>query len=64
MLALCVLDALLVVAMLFFLFLPICDRRTVTMRLCVVCILAAGLAASFTMIRAPQVQLASAAHDR
>jgi len=64
MLALCAFDASLVVAMMFFLFLPISDRRTVMMRLCVLCVIAAGLAASVTTIRTPQVQLASAAHDR
>jgi hypothetical protein len=62
--ALCALDALLVLAMMFFLFLPISDRRTVTMRLCTLCVIAASLVASVTTTRAPQLQLASVIRDR
>ena len=59
-----VIDGLLVFAMLFFLFLPINDFRTARMRLCVVCVIAAGLAVSLTTTHAPNVQVASAAHVR
>jgi hypothetical protein len=54
-------DALLILAMLFFLFLPISDRRTVQMRLCMLCALLAMF--SVSMIRAPvaPVRLASLA---
>ena len=38
-----IVDALLVIAMLFFLFLPITDLKTVQMKLCVLCALAAAL---------------------
>jgi len=41
-------DALLILAMLFFLFLPITDRRTVRMRLCMLCALLAVLSVSVT----------------
>lgn len=44
-------DALLILAMLFFLFLPITDRRTVRMRLCMVC----ALLASVSITRTPVV---------
>jgi hypothetical protein len=51
-------DALLFLAMMFFLFLPISDRRTVQMRLVVLCALAAVFAASVTWTHAPHRQLA------
>ncbi len=41
-------DALLIVAMMFFLFLPITDRRTVQMKLCVLCTLLVVFAATVT----------------
>ncbi|MBR0812651.1 hypothetical protein JQ544_14025 [Bradyrhizobium diazoefficiens] len=41
-------DALLILAMLFFLFLPITDRRTVRMRLCMLCALLAVFSLSIT----------------
>ena len=49
-------DAMLFLAMMFFLFLPITDRRTVQMRLFVVCALAAVFAASVTSTHAPHHQ--------
>ena len=51
-------DAALILTMLFFLFLPITDRRTVQMRLFVLCALAAVFAASVTWSHAPNLQLA------
>lgn len=51
-------DALLILAMMFFLFLPITDRRTVRMKLCVLCALVAVFAASVTRTHVSQVQLA------
>jgi hypothetical protein len=51
-------DAALILVMLFFLFLPITDRRTVRMRLFVLCALAAVFAASLTWPHAPNPQLA------
>ena len=57
-------DALLILAMLFFIFLPITDRKTVRMKLCVICALAAMFAVSVSRIGAPNVQVASVAHDR
>ncbi|MDH6260350.1 hypothetical protein [Bradyrhizobium sp. BR13661] len=39
-------DALLILVMMFFLFLPITDRRTVRMRLCMMCTLLAVLSVS------------------
>ena len=59
-----IIDALLIVAMLFFLFLPITDRKTVRMKLLVVCAIAAVLAVSLTRTASPDLQLASVAHDR
>ncbi|MBR0969087.1 MULTISPECIES: hypothetical protein [Bradyrhizobium] len=41
-------DALLILAMMFFLLLPITDRRTVRMRLCMVCALLAVFSVSVT----------------
>jgi hypothetical protein len=43
-----VFDMFLILAMLFFLFLPISDRRTVQMRLCMVCALLAVFSVSIT----------------
>ena len=55
-------DVLLVVAIVYFLFLPITDRRTVHMKLAVVCTLLALLAVTRT--HAPQVQLAGVVQSR
>jgi len=52
-------DALLILAMLFFLFLPISDRRTVRMRLCMVCALLAVFSVSITRTPIVPVLLAS-----
>ena len=52
-------DALLILAMLFFLFLPISDRRTVQMRLCMVCALLAVFSVSVTRTPVVPVLLAS-----
>jgi hypothetical protein len=57
-------DAVLILAMLFFLFLPISDRRTVQMRLFVLCALAAVFAASVTWSHAPHLQLAGIEQPR
>ncbi len=54
-------DALLVLAMMFFLFLPITDRRTVQMRLCMLCALLAVLSVSITRAPVVPVSLASIA---
>jgi hypothetical protein len=54
-------DALLVLAMMFFLFLPITDRRTVQMRLCMVCALLAVFSVSITRAPVVPVSLASIA---
>lgn len=54
-------DALLILAMLFFLFLPITDRRTVRMRLCMFCALLAVFSVSITRTPIVQVLLASLA---
>ena len=51
-------DVLLVLAMLFFLFLPITDRKTVRMKLCVLCALMAILAVSVTRTHDTGMQLA------
>jgi len=58
-----VIDALLVLAMLFFLFLPITDRRTVRMKLAMLCALLGLFAVSVTRTQ-PQVQLAGVASTR
>ena len=52
-------DALLILAMLFFLFLPITDRRTVRMRLCMLCALLAVFSVSLTRTHVAPVLLAS-----
>ena len=51
-------DALLIVAMLFFLFLPITDRKTVQMKLCVLCALLMVFAVTVTRTHGSRVQLA------
>ncbi|QOG22694.1 MULTISPECIES: hypothetical protein [Bradyrhizobium] len=51
-------DALLIPAMLFFLLLPITDRRTVRMRLCMVCALLAVFSVSVARTHVAPVQLA------
>ena len=56
-------DAALILVMLFFLFLPITDRRTVQMRLVVLCTLAAVFAASVTWTHVPHLQLAGIEFD-
>ncbi|MBR0792619.1 hypothetical protein JQ631_26355 [Bradyrhizobium manausense] len=57
-------DVLLVLAMMFFLFLPINDRRTVRMRLCMLCALLAVFSISVTRNHVAPAELASivAAH--
>jgi hypothetical protein len=59
-----IVDALLVVAMLFFIFLPVTDRKTVRMKLCMILAIAAVFAVSVTHTAAPDVQVASVAHNR
>ena len=59
-----IVDALLVLALLFFLFLPITDRKTVRMKLCMILTMAAVLAVSVIHTAAPNVQVASVARDR
>ena len=54
-------DALLILAMLFFLFLPISDRRTVRMRLCMLCALLAVFPISIIRTPVAPVLLASIA---
>ena len=51
-------DALLVLAMMFFLFLPISDRRTVRMRLCMLCALLVVFSVSVTRTHVAPVQVA------
>jgi ABC-type xylose transport system permease subunit len=51
-------DALLILAMMFFLFLPITDRRTVQMKLCVLCALLMVFAVTATRTHGSHVQLA------
>jgi hypothetical protein len=51
-------DALLILAMMFFLFLPITDRRTVQMKLCVLCALLVVFAFAVTWTHGSNVQLA------
>jgi hypothetical protein len=57
-------DALLVLAMLFFLFLPITDRKTAQMKLAVLCTLLALFAASVMQTRVSRLQFASIASTR
>ena len=49
-------DVLLVLVMMFFLFLPITDRGTVRMRLCMVCTLLAVLSLSLSRTHVPPAQ--------
>lgn len=57
-------DAFLIVAMLFFLFLPITDRRTVQMKLCVLGVLVVILAVSVTRPERPAMRLAGVTSSR
>ena len=57
-------DALLIVAMMFFLFLPITDRRTVQMKLCVLCALLVVFAVSVTRTHGSHMQLAGVESTR
>ena len=57
-------DVLLVLAMLFFLFLPITDRKTVRMKVCVLGALLAVFAMSVAWNPDPGMQLASAVSFR
>lgn len=57
-------DALLILAMLFFLFLPITDRKTVRMKLCMLCALLAVLSISVTRTHVAPVQLAGMVSTR
>jgi hypothetical protein len=59
-----IIDALLIAAMMFFLFLPITDRKTARMKLFAVCAIATVLAISVTRTPAPDVQLASVTRNR
>ncbi len=55
-------DTLLTLTMLFILFLPITDYKTVRMKLWVLCALALALIGSVTTTRAPAVHFASLMH--
>jgi hypothetical protein len=57
-------DALLILAMLFFLFLPITDRKTVRMKLCMLCALLAVFSVSVTHVHVAPVQLAGVVSTR
>ena len=52
-------NALLILAMLFIFFLPITDYKTVRMKLCVLCALGLVLTVSVTRTHAPDPQVAS-----
>lgn len=54
-----VINAVLVIAMLFIFFLPITDFKTVRMKLCVLCALALVLTASVTRTPTPEPRIAS-----
>ncbi len=54
-----VINAVLVIAMLFIFFLPITDYKTVRMKLCVFCALALVLTASVTRVHVPDPIVAS-----
>jgi hypothetical protein len=54
-------DMLLILAMMFFLFLPITDRKTVRMKLCMMCALLAVFLVSVTRTHVAPVQLAGIA---
>lgn len=57
-------DVLLIVGMMFFLFLPISDRRTVRMRLCMLCALLALFSVSVTRTNVAPVQVAGVVSTR
>ena len=57
-------DALLILGMLFFLFLPITDRRTVQMKLAMLCTMLALLTVSASRTHAPQTQFAGVVSTR
>ena len=57
-------DALLVLAMLFFLFLPIADRKTARMKLVVLCTLLAAFTVSVTGTRVSPMQPAGMVSTR
>jgi hypothetical protein len=57
-------DAMLVLAILFFLFLPITDRKTVRMKLYMLCTLLALFTMSVTRTHVPDVQLAGVVSSR
>lgn len=57
-------DVLLILAMLFFLLLPITDRRTVRMRLCMLCALLAVFSVSVTTTHVGPVQIAGLVSTR
>jgi hypothetical protein len=57
-------DVLLVLAVLFFMFLPITARRTVHMKLAMICALLAMLTLSAARTHVPQVQFAGIAQAR
>jgi hypothetical protein len=57
-------DTLLIVAMMFFLFLPITDRRTVQMKLCVLCALMVMFAFTATRTHGSRVQMAGIVSTR
>lgn len=57
-------DALLILAKLFFLFLPITGRKTVRMKLCMLCALLAVLSISVTRTHVAPVQLAGVVSTR
>jgi hypothetical protein len=57
-------DTILVLAILFFLFLPITDRKTVRMKLYMLCALLTLFTVSVTRGHAPQVQVAGVVSSR
>ena len=59
-----IIDALLVAAMLFFLFLPITDRKTVQMKLIMLCALLAVFVVSLTRTQVSPMQLAGVVSTR
>jgi hypothetical protein len=59
-----IINTLLILGMLFFLFLPISDRRTAQMKLAMLCTLLALLTVSASRTHAPQTQFAGVASTR
>ncbi|MFT4118988.1 hypothetical protein [Bradyrhizobium sp.] len=57
-------DALLILAMTFFLFLPITDRKTVRMKLCVLCALVAVFSVTISRTEVAPVRLAGVVSTR